>query len=97
MNGQQTFSDIEYSMRKRTTKREAFLDAMDECIVWDEWCALIEPYYFKGKRGRPPTGCRIGEVLGLRSENLDFDNGVISINHSLRTLSVQGYAKMKAI
>ncbi len=40
MNGQQTFSDIEYSMRKRTTKREAFLDAMDECIVWDEWCAL---------------------------------------------------------
>ncbi|MCD8100229.1 MAG: IS5 family transposase [Oscillospiraceae bacterium] len=56
MNGQQTFSDIEYSMRKRTTKREAFLDAMDECIVWDEWCALIEPYYFKGKRGRPPMG-----------------------------------------
>lgn len=61
MNGQQTFSDIEYSMRKRTTKREAFLDAMDECIVWDEWCALVELYYFKGKRGRPPMGINFTE------------------------------------
>lgn len=56
MNGQQSFSDIEYGMRKRTTKREVFLDAMDECIAWDEWCALIDPYYFQGKRGRPPMG-----------------------------------------
>lgn len=29
------------------------------------------------------TGCRIGEVLGLRWEDLDFENRVISINHSL--------------
>ena len=29
------------------------------------------------------TGCRIGEVLGLRWEDLDFDNGIININHSL--------------
>ncbi len=29
------------------------------------------------------TGCRIGEVLGLRWEDLDFENGIISINHSL--------------
>lgn len=56
MSGQQSFSDIEYGMRKRTTKREAFWDTMETCIVWDEWCALIEPYYFKGKRGRPSTG-----------------------------------------
>ncbi|MCD7712715.1 MAG: tyrosine-type recombinase/integrase [Firmicutes bacterium] len=29
------------------------------------------------------TGCRIGEALGLRWEDLDYENGVISINHSL--------------
>ncbi len=29
------------------------------------------------------TGCRIGEALGLRWEDLDFDNRVISINHSV--------------
>ncbi len=56
MSGQQSFSDIEYGMHKRTTKCEAFLDTMETCIVWGGWCALIEPYYFKGKRGRPPMG-----------------------------------------
>lgn len=29
------------------------------------------------------TGCRIGEALGLRWEDLDFENRIISINHSL--------------
>lgn len=29
------------------------------------------------------TGCRIGETLGLRWEDLDYDKRVISINHSL--------------
>ena len=53
---QQTFSDIEYSGRTRITKREEFLDIMDEIIPWDEWVVLIQPYYFSGKRGRPPMG-----------------------------------------
>lgn len=29
---------------------------MDEIIPWDEWVGVIEPYYPKGKRGRPPMG-----------------------------------------
>ena len=29
------------------------------------------------------TGCRIGEALGLRWEDLDFENRVISINHAV--------------
>jgi IS5 family transposase len=53
---QATFSDIEYSLRKRTTKREEFLKGMDEFIPWEEWIAYIEPYYPKGRRGRPPMG-----------------------------------------
>ncbi len=53
---QSSFSDIEYSLRKRTTKREAFLKGMDEFIPWEEWVAYIEPYYPKGERGRPPMG-----------------------------------------
>ena len=51
---QQTFTDIEYSNRKRKTKREEFLEAMDEIIPWDHWVSLIRPYYPSGKRGRPP-------------------------------------------
>lgn len=53
---QQSFRDMEYSLRKRTTKREEFLDIMDEIILWDEWVELIKPHYFSGKRGRPPKG-----------------------------------------
>ena len=53
---QQTFTDMEYSCRKKKTKREEFLEIMDEIIPWDEWVGVIEPYYPKGKRGRPPMG-----------------------------------------
>lgn len=33
---QPIFGDVEYVMRKRTTKREEFLKIMDESILWDE-------------------------------------------------------------
>ncbi len=56
MKKQETFTDIEYSFRKKKTKREEFLEIMDEIIPWDEWVGVIEPYYPKGKRGRPPMG-----------------------------------------
>lgn len=53
---QQTFTDIEYSSRKRKTKREEFLNTMDEMIPWSYWVDMIRPYYPSGKRGRPPRG-----------------------------------------
>lgn len=34
MKGQMTIADIEYLERKKTTKREEFLDQMDEIIPW---------------------------------------------------------------
>ena len=36
MKKQETFTDIEYSFRKKKTKREEFLEIMDEIIPWDE-------------------------------------------------------------
>jgi IS5 family transposase len=56
MKRQETFTDIEYSCRKKKTKREEFLEIMDEIIPWDEWVDIIVPYYPSGKRGRPPMG-----------------------------------------
>ena len=50
---QMTFSDYEYSLRKRKTKREEFLDIMNEIIPWEEWVEFVRPYYPNGKRGRP--------------------------------------------
>jgi len=56
MEKQSSFVDMEYSNRKRRTKRDEFLEVMDAIIPWDEVVALIEPYYPKGERGRPPRG-----------------------------------------
>ena len=56
---QQTFSDIEYSNRKKKTKREEFLDTMDKMIPWERWIELIKPYYPSGKRGRPARGIEL--------------------------------------
>ena len=53
---QETFTDMEYSFRRKKTRREEFLESMDEIIPWDEWVSVIEPYYPQGKRGRPPIG-----------------------------------------
>ena len=33
---QETMSDMEYSYRKKKTKREEFLEIMDEIILWEE-------------------------------------------------------------
>ena len=56
MEKQQSIADIEYANRKRKTKRDEFLGIMEEVIPWDEWTAVVEPYYPGGKRGRPPRG-----------------------------------------
>lgn len=59
---QQSFSDVEYSKRIRTTKREQFLDEMDSIIPWAGWVEIIRPYYdeqFRGKRGRRPLGIEV--------------------------------------
>ena len=53
---QQTLSDIEYSNRKKKTKREEFLESMDQIIPWEHWIDLIKDHYPSGKRGRPTRG-----------------------------------------
>jgi len=51
-----TLTDMEYSNRKKKTKREEFLDAMDRIIPWSYWVSMISPFYFNKKRGRKPIG-----------------------------------------
>ncbi len=62
-NQQLTFSDIEYSYKKRTTKKEIFLDTMNNIITWDEWIDIIVPFYPSGKRG---------QAISSNKERIDF-------------------------
>jgi len=56
---QMTFSDMEFSGRKRVTQKEKFLREMNEIIPWTAWVSKILPYYPTGKRGRPPRGIEV--------------------------------------
>lgn len=57
MEKQLSFSDMEYTGKKKQTRRDLFLQQMEKLVPWREWVALIEVYYPAGKRGRPPIGC----------------------------------------
>ena len=59
MKNQQSYTDLEYSMRKRKTKRDEFLETMDAITPWDEIVAMIEPYYYKNHLGRRARGIEV--------------------------------------
>ena len=44
---------------RKKTRREKFLEEMEQVMPWAELEALIEPYYPKEGNGRPPVGLSI--------------------------------------
>jgi len=56
MPHQTSFAQAEFADKKKTTRREKFLARMEEVIPWPKLLAVIEPFYPKGQRGRPPIG-----------------------------------------
>jgi IS5 family transposase len=40
----------------KKTRREIFLEEMEQVVPWRELCALVEPHYPKPGNGRPPVG-----------------------------------------
>ena len=45
-----------FEQYRRPTKRDVFLATMEEIVPWQDLCAVIEPYYPKPGKGRPPVG-----------------------------------------
>ena len=56
MTHQPSFSQAEFATKKKTTRREKFLARMEALLPWAQLLAVIEPFYPKGHRGRPPLG-----------------------------------------
>lgn len=67
----------EKSKRRALTvqQQSAFMSFFAEHEQYSRWLPL-----FKFLLG---TGCRVGEVIGLRWKDCDFENNLISINHNL--------------
>jgi IS5 family transposase len=56
MTHQPSFSQAEFADKKKMTRREKFLTRMEVLIPWAKLLAVIQPFYPKGQRGRPPIG-----------------------------------------
>src|ERR1017187_2799394 len=57
---QQTFaSQSSFAKYGRKSKRELFLDRMDQVVPWSELLALVEPVYPRTGNGRQPVGLAI--------------------------------------
>ena len=70
-------SDKTRGMRRALTleQQRAFMGYIANHPVYYHWWSLFTVLL--------GTGCRIGEALGLRWDDLDFENRVININHSM--------------
>lgn len=55
-------------------QQRAFLDYVSSSPIFCHWLPLFTALF--------GTGCRIGEMIGLRWEDLDYKNKAISINHA---------------
>ena len=94
---QQNFTDIEYSSRKKKTHREETLELLNEIIPWNDWIALIQPYYPSGKHGRPVRG--IETMLRMYILQILFnlsDRGVedtIYDSHAMRSFMHLDFAR----
>jgi transposase, IS5 family len=54
---QRSFASAEYALKKKRTRREAFLDEMERVVPWARLIALIDPLYpTSGRVGRQPIG-----------------------------------------
>ncbi|MBB5448148.1 hypothetical protein HDG38_006795 [Paraburkholderia sp. WSM4177] len=78
MKRQIGFAEAESKGAKRVTRRQRFLAEMEKVVPWPRLLSAIEPYYPKGKRGRPPIGLErmlriyfLQQWYGLSDEGLE--------------------------
>lgn len=58
MPDQLSFSDAEQDAKRKKTRREVFLDEMDQVVPWAALEAVIEPFYPRAGKGRHPYPLR---------------------------------------
>ncbi len=56
-------------------QQRAFLGYIANSLVYCHWLPLFTALF--------GTGCRIGEMIGLRWEDLDYEKRLININHAV--------------
>lgn len=70
-------------------QQRAFLNYIANEPVFSHWLPLFTVLL--------GTGCRIGEVIGLRWQDVDYENRIININHSVVYYAVAGTPTKKSV
>ena len=60
---QPTFAALAFANKKKKTRREKFLEEMDQVVPWQPLLKVIERHYPKPGNGRPPLG--LGKMLRI--------------------------------
>jgi IS5 family transposase len=73
-----SFSELEYSHKRKQTRRDKFLSELETLTPWPELLSALAPHYHDGKRGRPPIGLEVmlrmtiaQHCLGLSDEGIE--------------------------
>lgn len=53
---QLTLATAGFEKHSKATRRSAFLTEMQRVVPWRELCSVVEPFYPKPGKGRPPVG-----------------------------------------
>src|SRR5215204_2051948 len=53
---QPTFAALAFANKKKKTRREEFLEEMDQVVPWPQLLKVIRKHYPKAGNGRPPLG-----------------------------------------
>lgn len=56
---QQSLASLTYEGMKKRTKREKFLNEMEQVVPWERLEVLIKPHYPRVGKGRPPRGLKV--------------------------------------
>jgi IS5 family transposase len=59
MDKQIGFSELEYSHKRKKTRREVFLEKMEEIVPLGLFCECVKPFYYVRGNGRPPIELEI--------------------------------------
>ncbi|MEE1057318.1 MAG: tyrosine-type recombinase/integrase [Acutalibacteraceae bacterium] len=70
-------------------QQRAFLNYIANEPVFSHWLPLFTVLL--------GTGCRIGEIIGLRWQDVDYENRIININHSVVYYAVAGAPTKKSV
>ena len=95
---QATFAEMEHELKKRRTRREAFLEKMDELIPWSRLEERIEPFYPKAGRGRRPYP--LGVMLRVHCVQLFYnlsDPGMEDLLYEYEVESVRRFIGVRLL